>query len=97
LNQLLLLHVLLAAVLMSSNSLLAQRETKSLSPDSLGRIDAHAHLLKDAPAIYSLFDRLNLHILNICVVDNYEPGNEQAEPQHAMAIRISGHSQKRAA
>ena len=92
-----LAQTVLSAAMICGNFLWAQQETKSPSPELLGRIDAHAHLLKDASVLYQLFDRLNLHVLNICVVDKYERGDEQAEPQHAMAVKVFHNSQRRVA
>ena len=36
-------------------------------------IDAHAHIYKNDPAFKALFERLNLRILNICVLDDRDP------------------------
>jgi hypothetical protein len=71
---------------MWGNSAWAQRKTQPHSAEALGRIDAHAHLFKDAPVLYELFDRLNIHILIICVVDKYERGTEEAEPQSMVEL-----------
>ena len=78
-------------------SLFAQQSAPPPSPEALGRIDAHAHLFEDASPFYELFNRLNLRLLNICVVDAYERGSEQVEPQHTMAMKVFSHSHKRAA
>jgi predicted TIM-barrel fold metal-dependent hydrolase len=60
-------------------------------------IDAHAHLFNPSPAIYRMLDRLNLHIVNICVVDKHDPGFEEAEPQHRTARQIFAATHHRAA
>jgi acetyl esterase/lipase/predicted TIM-barrel fold metal-dependent hydrolase len=66
-----------------------------LSPEAVGRIDAHAHVSADAPALYALLERLNMRMVNVCVVDRYEPGYETVEPQHAMARRLESASRGR--
>jgi predicted TIM-barrel fold metal-dependent hydrolase len=72
-------------------------EEARLSPAALGRIDAHAHVLRPDPAFYRLLERLNIRVVNICVVDRYDPGYETAEPQHKVALEIFRHSNGRAA
>src|SRR5207245_9919432 len=37
---------------------------------ALNPIDVHAHVFKNDPAFAALLRRLNLHVLDICVVDN---------------------------
>jgi predicted TIM-barrel fold metal-dependent hydrolase len=91
------IQAFLAVVLSWGSSTGAEQPGKPFSAEALGRIDAHAHLLKDAPALYQLFDRLNVRILNICVVDKYERGSEEAEPQHAMALKVFHNSKGRGA
>jgi predicted TIM-barrel fold metal-dependent hydrolase len=61
----------------------------SLSPEALGRIDAHAHVFVEAPPVFRLLERLNVTAVNICVVDRYEPGYETLAPQHRMARRVA--------
>ena len=51
-------------------------------------IDAHAHVFKDDPAFASALKRLNLHILDICVVDKHDRGYEEATPQNRKAREI---------
>jgi len=80
-------------------SLLAGTEAENppISPADLDRIDAHAHLFNTSPAIYRMLDRLNLRIVNICVVDKYDPGFEEAEPQHETARQVFSGTNGRAA
>jgi hypothetical protein len=61
------------------------------------RIDAHAHVFNAAPEFYAMLERLNLRILNICVVDKHDRGFEEADPQHAKALEIFRGSKGRAA
>jgi predicted TIM-barrel fold metal-dependent hydrolase len=63
----------------------------------LPRIDAHAHVFNAAPTFYQMLNRLDMHILNICVVDKHDRGFEEAEPQHAKALEIFRGSRGRAA
>ena len=51
-------------------------------------IDAHAHVFKDDPAFATLLKRLNLHIIDICVVDKHDRGYEEAAPQNQKAREI---------
>jgi hypothetical protein len=52
------------------------------------RIDAHAHVFQAAPEFYEMPQRLDLRVVNICVVDKYERGYEEADPQHAKALEV---------
>ena len=63
----------------------------------LARIDAHAHVFNAAPPFYQMLNRLDMHILNVCVVDKHDRGFEEAEPQHAKALEIFRGSRGRAA
>jgi predicted TIM-barrel fold metal-dependent hydrolase len=88
--------ILLALVVVGAARVSTAQEQKPtfrvLSP-----IDAHAHCFNAAPEFYALLERLNLRILNICVVDKYERGYEEATPQHAKALAIFRGSHGRAA
>jgi len=55
---------------------------------ALAPIDTHGHSFKDDPAFAALLKRLNLRILNICVVDKHNRGYEEAAPQNQMARKI---------
>lgn len=70
---------------------------QELSFARLGVVDAHAHVFNPAPAFYEMLRRLDLRILNICVVDKHDRGYEEAEPQHARALEIFRGSGGRAA
>ena len=77
----------------------ACRAGASAQPGSAGgeRIDAHAHIFNSAPEIIRMLERLDMRIVNLCVVDKYERGYEQVAPQHAMAEKIFRASQGRVA
>jgi predicted TIM-barrel fold metal-dependent hydrolase len=75
----------------------SRAEETRLSPTALGRIDAHAHVLRSDPAFYRLLERLDVRLVNICVVDRYDPGYETAEPQHKVALEVFRQSKGRAA
>lgn len=40
---------------------------------TLDAIDTHTHAFQDAPALYAMLKRLNLHTLDITLVDDYNP------------------------
>ncbi len=86
---------LLTLILCLARAANAQHPTPSPSP--LARIDAHAHVFNSAPAFYEMLDRLDLRLVNICVVDKYDPGYEEAAPQHAKALEVFRGSRGRAA
>ncbi|MEW5977077.1 MAG: amidohydrolase family protein [Acidobacteriota bacterium] len=50
------------------------------------RIDVHTHVFSPNPAFYELLDRLNLHVLNICVLDKHNPVYQSLEDQEVAAI-----------
>jgi predicted TIM-barrel fold metal-dependent hydrolase len=60
------------------------------SAESVGRIDAHAHVFVEAPEVLRLLERLNVTAVNICVVDRYDKGYETVAPQHRMARHLAG-------
>jgi len=51
-------------------------------------IDAHVHLYKDDPAFDSLMRRLNLRILDICVIDDRDPYAKGLEPQRSDVLKV---------
>jgi len=61
----------------------------------LSPIDAHAHVYNSSPRFSQLLDRLNMRLVNICVVDLHDPGFEKAEPQHAKALELFRQSRGR--
>lgn len=91
-----ILLVLVALPLGASVALVWAQSSKP-SFTSIAPIDAHAHAFNAAPEFYAMFDRLNLRIVNICVVDKYDKGYEEAAPQHAMALEVFRASHGRAA
>src|SRR5665213_1457461 len=40
---------------------------------AVGPIDTHAHAFQSDPAFYAMLKKFNLHILDIMLVDNYDP------------------------
>src|SRR5262245_30161860 len=59
---------------------LAQEHPASGKPSSLLKgwselnpIDIHAHVFKKDPAVGELLKRLNLKLLNVCVIDDRDP------------------------
>jgi len=63
----------------------------------LPRIDAHAHVFQSSQAFYAMLDRLNVRLVNICVVDKHDRGYEEAAPQHARALEVFKASQGKVA
>jgi predicted TIM-barrel fold metal-dependent hydrolase len=55
---------------------------------AVGPIDAHAHIYQDNPAFKTLFDRLNLRILNICVVDDRDPYYKSLKSQRDDLLKV---------
>ncbi len=55
---------------------------------SLAPIDAHVHLYKDDPAIVAFLDRLDLRILDICVIDDRDPYAKGLEPQRSDVLKV---------
>jgi len=55
---------------------------------SLAPIDAHVHLYKDDPAFGAFLDRLNLRILDICVIDDRDPYAKGLEPQRSAVLKV---------
>ena len=88
---------ILLALLVVSVATLATAQGQKPTFHSLSPIDAHAHCFNAAPEFYALLEWLNLRMLNICVVDKYERGYEEAAPQHAKALAIFRGSRGRAA
>ena len=73
----------LAVLVVLANSLNTSSQTEARpgqTPDAdfagfsaLAPIDAHVHLYKDDPAFGALMQRLNLRVLDICVIDDRDP------------------------
>jgi predicted TIM-barrel fold metal-dependent hydrolase len=64
---------------------------------ALAPIDVHAHAFKNDPAFAAMLKRLNLRILDVCVVDKHDRGYEEAAPQNRMAREIMHSTSGRAA
>jgi predicted TIM-barrel fold metal-dependent hydrolase len=55
---------------------------------SLSPIDAHAHIYKEDPAFKGFFERLNLRILNICVLDDRDPYYKSLKSQRDDLLKV---------
>ena len=55
---------------------------------ALAPIDAHVHLYKDDPAFGALIQRLNLRILDICLIDDRDPYFKRMEPQRGDVLKV---------
>lgn len=51
-------------------------------------IDAHVHLYKDDPAFSALLQRLKMHILDICVIDDRDSYGKGLEPQRTDVLKV---------
>ena len=93
--------ILLASVLLSGSSygtnpaLPPAADLASFS--ALAPIDAHVHLYKDDPAFARLMDRLKLHVLDICVIDDRDPDYSGLEPQRSEVLKVRERTGGRAA
>jgi predicted TIM-barrel fold metal-dependent hydrolase len=63
----------------------------------LNPMDAHAHVYKNDPALLELLQRLNLRILNICVIDDRDPDFKELEPQRRQVLSVMRETSGRAA
>ncbi len=62
------------------------------------RIDAHVHVYDPSPEYHDLLKRLNLRVLNLCVVDRHDNRMyHEALPQHESALRLARTTEGRAA
>ena len=60
-------------------------------------IDAHVHVYKDDPAFAAMVKRLNLRMLNICVIDDRDPFFKALEPQRSDELKVRKMTDGRAA
>ena len=93
---------LLLACLLSTDSSSEARSVPSPASDlsgfsALAPIDAHAHVFVNDPAFVAFLKRLNLHILNICVVVQHGRGYDEAAPPNRTAREILHSTEGRAA
>jgi predicted TIM-barrel fold metal-dependent hydrolase len=84
-------------LILFASPLCGQTPTARSSFESLEPIDAHVHVFATSPAFFEMLNRRHLRLVNICVVDKYDRGYEEAQPQHAKALEVFQVSQKRVA
>src|SRR5262249_13608867 len=89
------LSAVLVALALPLAALPSARADEPLSPQVLGRVDAHAHVFAQAPEILRVLERLNVTAVNVCVVDRYDKGFEQVAPQHEIARQLARESRGR--
>jgi len=78
----------------------ALRTDQSAALKALSRlnpIDAHAHFYKSDSAFNEFLRRLNLRILNICVIDDRDPDFKGLEPQRSEVMSVFRNTSGRAA
>ncbi len=66
----------------------ADRDPDLAAFAAVGPIDAHAHIYKDDQAFKTLLERLNLRILNICVVDDRDPYYRSLKTQRDDLLKV---------
>ncbi|HZC43091.1 MAG TPA: amidohydrolase family protein [Acidobacteriaceae bacterium] len=59
---------------------------------ALDPIDTHTHAFQDAPALYAMLKRLNLHTLDITLVDNFDPELKDLSKERKDAWTVVHHS-----
>ena len=74
-----------------------EAQDSGLSFRSMAPIDAHVHVFNTSARFDEMLRRLNLRVVNICVVDKYERGYEDAATQHTRALEVFRATHGRAA
>jgi hypothetical protein len=64
----------------------SQQELKQFR--ALGPIDTHTHVFSADPAFLAMLKKLDLHILDILVVDDMEPGHADLDTQRQEAMTV---------
>ena len=59
---------------------------------SLDPIDTHTHAFQNAPELYAMLKRLNLHTLDITLVDNFSPDLKDLAKTRKEAWTVVHHS-----
>jgi predicted TIM-barrel fold metal-dependent hydrolase len=59
---------------------------------ALDPIDTHTHAFQDAPALYAMLKRLNLHTLDITLVDDFNPQLKNLDETRKEAWTVVHHS-----
>ena len=67
--------------------LAARCRSRGLS--ALAPIDAHVHVYNDDPAFGAFLKRLNLRVLNVCVIDDRSPFAKGLEPQRSDVLKVA--------
>lgn len=55
---------------------------------ALEPIDTHTHVFQNAPAFFAMLDRLHLHIVDICVVDDHSSFQKNLAAERAAALDV---------
>ena len=79
---------IILTILLFAFPIFAQTQGPKLSFESLEPIDAHAHVFTAIPAFFEMLNHRRLCVVDICVVDKYYRGYEEAEPQHDKALEV---------
>ena len=73
-----------------------QQETKTAAEPAgdlaafaaVAPIDTHVHVYEDDPAFNAMVKQLNLHILNICLIDERDAFFKALEPQRSDVLKV---------
>ena len=84
----LVMAVLAVSIALASGPLFEAQPGDLASFSAVGPIDAHVHLFKDDLAFDSLMRRLNLRILDICVIDDRDSYAKGLEPQRSDVLKV---------
>jgi predicted TIM-barrel fold metal-dependent hydrolase len=87
--------VLFAAIV--SSGLVVRAQDPDIAWSQLAPIDAHTHVFSSAPALYEMLQKLDLRILDICVLDRYRRGFNDAKAQQSTGLEVFRASRGRAA
>lgn len=96
---------ILAGVKLSTFLLAAQSMAPSIGDEGLllkgfkdiQPIDAHTHIYKDDVNLNALIRQLNLHLVNICVIDDRDPEYNDLRQQRAEVLKVRQSTGGRAA
>jgi predicted TIM-barrel fold metal-dependent hydrolase len=76
----------ICAAVLAGSSYSQATPASRVSLADLHPIDAHAHVLQSDPALTGMLERWNLHIVDILVVNDKDPGRGSLDRQRAAAL-----------
>jgi len=90
--------VILSGVLTNGQGRTSREKSTRSAIESLAEIqpiDAHAHIYVTDPSVTELVNQLNLHLLNILVIDDRDKFFKALEPQFSDAVRVEENNKGR--